>query len=291
MRILIGDDGSPEARVACELVASRAWQIGTRVTLLGAIEPHVDWTGLAPSSAERVDAERAALELELEQHADILRRSGLATEVRVERGPAAELIMARADDEFASLIVVGSRGLGPIGSTMLGSVSAHLVDHAGCPVLVARLPQATRMLLAADGTTSSRNVPRSLAAWGHAVRGLPVEVLSVSPPDLLASTTPEADLELHRRIAEDVANQLMELGWHAAAAVRPGDPSRAIVDECEAWQGDLIVTGSRGIGTLHRLLTGSVSHDVLMHARASVLVMRGNTPAAIRRPAEVTADA
>ena len=38
---------------------------------------------------------------------------------------------------------------------------------------------------------------------------------------------------------------------------------------------DLIITGSRGLGDIRRLLTGSVAHDVLLHANVSVLVMRG----------------
>ena len=37
------------------------------------------------------------------------------------------------------------------------------------------------MLLATDGTRSSLGIPRVLAAWGNAFRGLPVEVLSVAP--------------------------------------------------------------------------------------------------------------
>jgi nucleotide-binding universal stress UspA family protein len=290
MRIIIGVDGSAAARVACELVASRPWLVGTRVTLLAALEPVVDWTGLAPPSGEGVASEREALELVLEEHAELLRTSGLAVETSLEVGAAAELLMARANEEIADLIVVGSRGLGPISSTMLGSVSAHLVDHAACPVLVARLPHATRMLLASDGTTSSRDVPRCLAAWGNAFRGLPVEVLSVSPHEGV-SVSGVDEIAMHRGIAEDVADELMELGWHAAATVRPGDPSREIVEEGESWHADLIVTGSRGIGTVRRLLTGSVAHDVLMHARASVLVMRGKVPAPLRRTADVTAAA
>ena len=98
----------------------------------------------------------------------------------VELGRAAELILQVANEEMVDLIVVGSRGLGPIGSVVLGSVSAHLVDHATCPVLVVRSPEATRMLLATDGTPSSREIPHVLAGWGTAFRGLPVEVLSVA---------------------------------------------------------------------------------------------------------------
>jgi nucleotide-binding universal stress UspA family protein len=170
---------------------------------------------------------------------------------------------------------------------VIGSVSAHLVDHAGCPVLVARSPAATRMLVATDGSRSSQSIPLVLAAWGNAFRGLPAEVLSVSTDAFngrWAATSDPGDVALHEEIADQVADEMMELGWHAAAAVRTGEPSRQIVDESRAWGADLIVTGSRGIGTLRRLMTGSVAHDVLLHARSSVLVIRGQVPARAVRP-------
>jgi nucleotide-binding universal stress UspA family protein len=292
MRILIGVDGSRASSVACDLVAGRKWPIGTRVTLVGAAEPSVDWTGLTPPEANNLEARREALSLVLEERADGMRATGLAVDTVVESGRPADVLMARAEEWFADLIVVGSRRLGRWNSAVIGSVSAELVDHAGCPVLVARSPTISRMLLASDGTPSSRAIPSILAAWGNAFRGVPVEVLSVARGD--AFITPwadwddeaeesESDARLHRAIAEGVADELMELGFHTAAISRAGDAGHLIVEEGRTWGADLIVTGSRGIGTLHRLMAGSVAHDVVMHARSSVLVVRGNVPAPVGR--------
>jgi nucleotide-binding universal stress UspA family protein len=287
MRILIGVDGSRAASTACDLVASRTWPLGARITLLGTIEPVVEWTGMAPAGFAG-DDERAGLETVLDDEAAKFRRGGLSVETIVESGRAGDLLVERAAETFADLIVVGSRGLGPVASAMLGSVSAHLVDHATCPVLVARSPQATRMLLATDGTPSSRAIPRVLASWGDAFRGLPIEVLSVAPrlgfvtPWSLPDDRDDVELVEHEGIAEGVADELMDLGWHTAAISRAGEPSRLIVAEGDEWGADLIVTGSRGIGTLRRLISGSVAHDVLMHARSSVLVVRGQVPSPVR---------
>lgn len=289
MRILVGADGSSASRVACEFVSGRTWPVGTRVHLLAAIEPVIDWTGLVPVQDDAIEAERAALGLELEERADELLRCGLRVDTSVEFGPAADLIITRADETFADLIVVGSRNLGPAASAVLGSVSAHLVDHAGCPVLVVRSPAATRMLLATDGTVSSRSIPQVLATWGSAFRGLAVEVLSVAPREgFVTPWAPEEDLytdagfALHEGIADQVAGEMKELGWQAAAIARCGDTGRQIVDTGREWGADLIVTGSRGLGTLKRLALGSVAHDVLLRARSSVLVVRGQVPARIR---------
>lgn len=51
-----------------------------------------------------------------------------------------ELIVDVATREKASYIVTGTRGLGKIRRTMLGSVSDFVVHHANCPVVVSRSP-------------------------------------------------------------------------------------------------------------------------------------------------------
>jgi nucleotide-binding universal stress UspA family protein len=57
------------------------------------------------------------------------------------------LRMGDADDEILrhceeyddiGLLVMGSRGLGPIKRRLMGSVSESVVRHSSCPVLVAR---------------------------------------------------------------------------------------------------------------------------------------------------------
>lgn len=287
MRILIGVDGSEAAGVACEFVGKRTWPMGTRVTMLAAVEPGVDWTGPAPPNDHGIQTETTALEVLLENRAAQLRQRGLAVDTHVEVGPAPERLMSRAAATFVDLIVVGSRGLGPAASAVLGSVSAHLADHAPCPVLVVRSPSASRMLLATDGTRSSRSIPSLLAAWGNAFHGLPVEVVCIAPragfvtPWAAENEEGDAQVRLRADIADQVADEMMELGWHAAAAVRSGDPSHEIVDAGVEWGADLIVTGSRGLGTLQRLVVGSVAHEVVLHARSSVLVVRGQVPATV----------
>lgn len=293
MRIVLGSDGSTPSLAAVELVASRRWPDGTAVRLLGVASPAVDWAGLAPvPGGAAVDL--ASLAARLEEQADQLRLAGLDVEVEAAVGPAAEVLMARADETLADLIVVGSRRRGPAASIVLGSVSTALVDHAPCPVLVVRRPQMGRMLLASDGTVSSRDIPRVLDAWGPAFRGLPVEVLSVAGPTGIeppwaAHTEREDDVALHERIADAVADELMDLGWHAAAIARSGEPGVEIVRAGDEWGADLIVTGSRGIGALRRFLAGSVAHDVLLHTSASVLVVRGLVHAEVRRRAPIRA--
>lgn len=295
MRIVIGVDQSTEAEEACWFVADRSWPAGTSATLAGVSTPRAARAAVAAVDAAHFNERSADIEAVLDQRAEIFRRTGrlnVQTELLV--GTAGDALCRLAADTHADLIVVGSRRRGPLSSAILGSTSAQLVDHAPCPVLVVRQPLATRMLVATDGTPSSRSIPTILAAWRPAFHHLPVEVVSVAQRYAFitpwAASEPEdapavEDLAFHRQIAERVADQLIELGWHSAAVARAGEPGREIVAAGEEWGADLIVTGSRGIGTLHRLLTGSVAHDVLLHTRSSVLVVRGQVPASSGRVA------
>jgi nucleotide-binding universal stress UspA family protein len=290
MQIILGTDGSPAAKVACDLVAGRDWPAGTHVVVLAVASPMVDLSGVAPPAGARAGSDLEAARAVAEAAADALRSAGLSAEVDVAIGDPAQLLIARATEGPSDLIVVGHRGRGPVASAVLGSVSAYLVDHASCPVLVARGPTISRMLLATDGTQSSLAIPRVLHTWGAAFRGLSVEVLCVAQRDEFVTPwagepNGTADRAEHERIAERVADEMVDLGWSAAAIVRCGEPAREIVRAGDEWRADLIVTGSRGLGPLRRIVAGSVGHDVLLHAHSSVLVVRGLVPARIRRPA------
>jgi nucleotide-binding universal stress UspA family protein len=59
-----------------------------------------------------------------------------------------------------------------------------------------------------------------------------------------------------------------------SSAVIQGPSRQVIVEEAEKWGADLIVMGSRGLGTWNRLLLGSVSSSVVHHAKCSVEIVR-----------------
>jgi nucleotide-binding universal stress UspA family protein len=56
-------------------------------------------------------------------------------EARLIRGPVTRTLLAEIE-KGVDLLVMGSRGYGPLGSVLLGSVSSDLVRQAPCPVLV-----------------------------------------------------------------------------------------------------------------------------------------------------------
>jgi len=133
--IEVGFDASTQARAALEAAAriGRAAEATLRVI---AIDP----LPAAPPSAAQAAGEAArppgGFNLQEELHEAVSR---LPAELRAlpifEHGDPGNRLLARAG-EGVDLLVVGSRGSGPVRVVLLGSVSVKIVENAPCPVLV-----------------------------------------------------------------------------------------------------------------------------------------------------------
>lgn len=294
MKILLALDGSEPSSVARDLVANLAWPAGTSVHLLAAYRPPIDYTGGVGSAMVWVgdieDAVRDQLTEMLATMGAPLTARGVTVEQILVRGRAGDAIRDAARDIGADLIVTGSRGRGPVRSMLLGSVAAEVAANAPCPVLVARGPSVSRLLVAADGSPNARMIPELIGAW-NAFDGIPTDVVSVVPQDppgfeLMVGLYTLGDERLNEqrreealaagRTANEMAARMTERSMPATAHVRTGDPANEILRAAAELQSDLIVTGSRGLGTLERLLLGSVARNVLIHALGSVLIVRND---------------
>lgn len=293
MKLLLALDGSGPSLVARDLVATLAWPAGTTVDVVGAYQVPVDWTGGIGSAMDWVgeveDAVRDDLATALAEACQPLVDAGLTVERHTVLGRAADVIVDLATKGNTDLIVMGSRGHGRLRSMLLGSVASEVASHAGCPVLVARGPAVTRLLVATDGSATAGIVADRLASMG-AFAGLPADVVAVVAPEspgyeLMVGLYTLGDDRLARQradvrallgdAAEDMASRLRAIGIPATAHVRAGDPAGEILAAADDHAADLVVTGSRRMGAIDRLLLGSVARNVLSHARMSVLIVRG----------------
>lgn len=64
--------------------------------------------------------------------------SGIEKEAFSETGSPAVVILDFATSNDMDLIVMGSRGLGPLKGLFMGSVSSYVVTHSVCPVLIVK---------------------------------------------------------------------------------------------------------------------------------------------------------
>lgn len=295
MRIMLALDGSPGSVVARDLVAALPLPAGAIMLLLTAFDAPADWTPTRGSTDYWMrgtsEAVRGEMHEQLRELGKPLVREDREVEHEVVEGRAADAISAAAREHGVDLIVMGSRGRGPIGTMLLGSVAAEVAAQAPCPVLVARHPRVTRMVVATDGSEVARAIPGRLASW-QVFDGIPAAAVAVSitnTPALELVVSPYAlgderiaakRKELHAqyaRDAEELAEVLTQVNIPAEAHVRAGDPAHEILQVASDTQSDLVVTGTRGLNAFDRLLLGSVARNVLLHTRASVLVMRGGT--------------
>jgi nucleotide-binding universal stress UspA family protein len=297
MRILLALDGSESSVRARDLVAGLRWPKGTALCAMSAYELPIDWTGAVgapvPWVADAEDAMRDELSAELERLEEPFAGRGWRLERRVVKGRPATAILDVARRFEADLIVLGSRGRGPLTTMLLGSVSAEVVDQADCSVLVARGSEASRVLVATDGSDVARAIPGLLSAW-EAFSGAAVEAISIAPLpdrsfDLVAEVytlgTYRSDddrqslLDRHRHLAEEMAQHLTERGIVATASVLAGDAAHEIIGAAHRRGADLIVTGTRGLHGVERVILGGVARNVLLHAPCSVLVVRSRSRA------------
>ncbi len=293
-RIIVACDGSAGAELALTLVANEAWPGGTRIRLVTAL-PKSD------SAAGRAMGLNAGLVVAFEQEAIATTTATLAdlagrverpewsVETAVLRGRAAEAIAADARDWRATLVIVGSRGLGSIATMVLGSTSAELADLAPCPVLVARTTTLRPVLLATDGSDGARDAETVLAGL-PGIREASVRVVSVASlgNPWVSSIAPGAGVHAQAAHAQYVEQErasreaaagaavgrLREHGIEAAWEVRVGDAAQQIVEAARDSGAALVVVGTRGLTGVARAVLGSVARKVLVHAPASVLVVR-----------------
>ena len=141
-KIVVGVDGSPGSLEALEWAYGEALVSGSDLTAVhGWIYPYVgSRTGVSePRTQMQLDA-MEELKASLESLGPRMTGGSIHVHARlVEQSPAEALLEESKD---ADLVVVGSRGRGALRSSLLGSVSRTVVQHATCPVAVIRQPEA-----------------------------------------------------------------------------------------------------------------------------------------------------
>ncbi len=129
--VVVGFDGSPESLAATEWAAREAQRLGLPLELLQAWPwPRRDVVG-SNEVYERSREALAAVEAGL-------RTARADVQVSSSHVPADPATALEAAGRNATLLVLGSRGLGTVPGFLVGSVSQDVLHRAACPVVLVR---------------------------------------------------------------------------------------------------------------------------------------------------------
>jgi nucleotide-binding universal stress UspA family protein len=163
-KILLAFDGSKESSEAARTAAEIADATGSELHVVYVLQPERYEPHLGPELWEGWEEglERAKRHARswVEKAGKRIRGEG-AVEAHLALGKAAEEILGLAEELGVGLIVVGSRGLGGIRRSLIGSGSDSVVRHAHCPVLVVRTGEAM------NGRREQRTPGRRWSAAGR----------------------------------------------------------------------------------------------------------------------------
>ena len=142
-KILLPIDGSEEATRATEAAVELSKQSGSEIHVAYVLPAPAQLIGHHLYSGEMREsllgaAEREAETFLKERAEQIGADGGKLAETHLRSGEPDKEILRLAEELGAGLIVIGSRGLGAVSRTLMGSVSESVVRHAHCPVFVVR---------------------------------------------------------------------------------------------------------------------------------------------------------
>jgi nucleotide-binding universal stress UspA family protein len=142
--IIWATDGSRGAQQALPFARGLARGQGARLIVV-----HINEMAVS-RAAGPVNFNEDEVQAAVRKHVEDLRQEGLDVTLQladVMGGGAAAAIVKIADKEKADVIVVGTRGFGPLVGLLVGSVTHRLLHIMHCPILV--VPSTP-----ADGSTS-----------------------------------------------------------------------------------------------------------------------------------------
>jgi nucleotide-binding universal stress UspA family protein len=225
-------------------------------------------------------ASRAEIQA-LEPLADKIRKQGIACEIVVRPGLAADQILTILRERSIDRVVMGTHSPGPVGKLLVGSVAEAVLRSARIPVFIVG-PDAvdgkyrnydTSTILCALSLNEASEIVAGFAAdlaLQHEGRLILQHV--IRPQDrsevLAGCTTDDLEESMLGLIPEKIQRQIS-----VRAIAIPGDPTEELLYQARAQQADLIVMGAHGASAFAAIARSGVVYKVLAHAHCPVITL------------------
>ncbi|MEX2462345.1 MAG: universal stress protein [Paenibacillaceae bacterium] len=140
----------------------------------------------------------------------------------------------------------------------------------------------TKILVPYDGSKESEDAMQQAIMLARDNESTELEVIHVYniPAFILGEAlfTPPSGyekeiLEYAQAIVEKAKNLLKDTP-HQSVTLHYGNPAKVILEQADVTHCDLIVMGSKGHSGIMEFMLGSVSHNVVLHAKVPVLVVK-----------------
>jgi nucleotide-binding universal stress UspA family protein len=286
--IIVGTDGSRHSLRAVEWAADEAVLRGSSLRIVHAVAPwlydqNVDPRLLAVRGWLLAGGEEC---LGMAVEAARARAADLDVCGEMVAGGASRTLLDQARN--ASLIVLGSHGVGTVAGLLLGSTALQVVAHTPGPAVVVRHYQPVTWQEIAIGVDAPPIGEPALAyAFEEAsLRGARLRAVHVwSDPGATGPCGRTPLIYNLETVAAEHAHRLNDAlaGWRdkypdveVVAEVVHGRPVRILAGV--SARTDLLMVGTRGRGGFAGLVLGSVSHGLLHHAHCPLAVVPSCTP-------------
>lgn len=294
MRIILASDPATPHDSLIEQVKARRWPAHAEFMVLAAVE-HLPQDAFVEVPDLMVHAEAQAekhAQEQVQSIAESLRAAGLQVAAVTVGGDPHDAIVHKADEWKADLILLGAprrEGFPALNSR----VARAVIRHAHCSVQILRTGPIRKVLVPTDGSKYSLNAAHAIAnrPWDpttlfevvSVVEPLTRAVRYLYPPyGMLSDDSAEAEV-LREQEMQHVVNAIKDaeriltdagLSITDHVLINVDAPGKLILEEADTWGADLIVMGSHGRRGIKRLLIGSVSESVALHATCSVELVR-----------------
>jgi len=293
-RIVVPLDGSLTAEAVLPFVRRFLHRTDSELILVRAVIP-------APveNSIMIADAATGAARAYIKEVQERLDREGVRVKSSVHVGSAIGIILDTAEEERATMIAMATHGATGLKRILLGSVAEAVLRKSPVPVFVVRpfwtaeqaVPEdletrpVRNILLPVDGSDLAELAVSPALELADLFEGR-VLLLRVVEPRKTGDG--EREIEEARSHLQGIAREFERKGVRTHTLVEKGDPVEEILKTLRFHEADLVVMTTHGRSGLSRLVTGSVTEQVLRQAPVPLLVVRAGKPARARRRAALS---
>ncbi len=284
MRILVAVDGSSSSDAVMREVVRRPWPAGSEFNVVTVVDPYFF------PKVQRLEEAKQSTEKLLEEMAKPLMEAGWKVSPNVILDNPRHAIPRVATEWRADLVMMGSHGRGTVGRLLMGSTAQAVLRHASCSVEIVRNVRegagGMRVLIPTDGSEHALAAMNAVADRPWPAGSEFKVIASPELPVLVGEYPYYAPEQISELTKQSMSNATLAVENGAAVLAKAGlkvirevmeprdTPAHSILSAAAKWKADLIVMGSHGRRGFDRLVLGSVSETVALHAECSVEVVR-----------------